>query len=86
MEHGIDNDFPKLLLARADVRVWLWQSSAGRRHIELYKDQIREFDRSMSGDEWVFGVYDWSIHHPLIERFTLTSSDLLHSSAEVPTA
>src|SRR5262249_20236789 len=42
-ESGIDDDFPKLLLARADVRVWLWQSLAGRKHIDFYKDQVREF-------------------------------------------
>jgi hypothetical protein len=87
-EAGIDNDFPKLLQSRADVRVWLWQSLDGRRHIELYKDAIREFGRSMPGysmpgDEWVFGVYDWLLHKPFIERFTVASSDLLRAGAEV---
>jgi hypothetical protein len=56
MEPGIDNDFAKLLQARTDVRVWLWQSVAGRQHIDLYKDHIREFRYSLPGDEWVFGM------------------------------
>ena len=85
-EPRIDNDFPKLLLARVDVRVWLWQSVDGRRHIDLYKDQIREFGYSMPGDEWVFGVYDWLIHKPLIERFTVTTSDLLRAGAGLANA
>lgn len=80
-EPGIDDDFPKLLLARADVRVWLWRSSAARSHIDLYKDQIREFGNSMPGDEWVFGVFDWLLRKPLIERFTVTQNDLLRAEA-----
>jgi hypothetical protein len=70
-EPSIDNDFPKLLLARVDVRVWLWQSVTARNHIDLYKDHIKTFRYSLPGDEWVFGVYDWLGHKPLIERFTV---------------
>jgi len=69
-EPGIDDDFPKLLLVRADVRVWLWQSLDARKHIDLYKDQIKEFGHSLPGDEWVFGVYDWPLHQLVVERFT----------------
>lgn len=69
-EPAIDNDFPKLLLVRADVRVWLWQSLAARKHIDIYKDQIREFRYSLPSDEWVFGVYDWPLHQLVVERFT----------------
>src|SRR5438046_8369721 len=58
----IDDDFPKLLQARVGVRVWLWQSNDACKHIDIYKDQIRDFRYSMPGDEWVFGVYDWPKH------------------------
>ena len=69
-EPAIDDDFPKLLLVRADVRVWLWQSLAARKHIDLYKDSIKEFGHSLPGDEWVFAVYDWPLNQLVVERFT----------------
>jgi hypothetical protein len=68
-EPHIDGDFQKILLVRADVRVWLWQSLAARKHIDLYKDQIKEFSYSLPGDEWVFGVYDWPLNQIVVERF-----------------
>jgi len=71
MEPKIDNDFPKLLLVRADVRVWLWQSLDAGEHIALYRDSIKEFGYSLAGDEWVFGVWEWTPKPRLVvERFT----------------
>lgn len=72
-EPHIDGDFQKLLIARADVRVWLWQTVDALKHIDLYKQQIRDFDRSLPRDEWVFGGYDWRKQEPVIERFTVES-------------
>lgn len=82
---GIDDDFPKLVQARAAVRVWLWQSVNARAHIDLCKDQIIEFGYTLPGDEWVFGVFDWLARKPIIERFTVTR-DLVRAGGEVANA
>src|SRR5260370_26327201 len=75
-EPHIDGDFQKLLMARADVRVWLWHSLIGaRKHIELYKQQIHDFDYSLPGDEWVFGAYDWTQQAVVVERFTVPARE-----------
>jgi hypothetical protein len=84
-DRGIDDDFPKLVQARADVRIWLWWSVAARKHINLCKDQIIEFGYTLPGDEWVFGVFDWLARKPIIERFTVTR-DLLPAGREVANA
>jgi hypothetical protein len=79
-DSGIDDDFPKLVMARADVRVWLSWSVAARNHIGLFKDQIREL-YSLPGDEWVFGIYDWRLRTPVIERYTVSQEDLIRAAA-----
>jgi hypothetical protein len=80
-DSGIDDDFPKLVMARADVRVWLSWSVAARNHIGLFKDQIREFPYSLPGDDWVFGIYDWRLRTPVIERYTVAQEDLIRAAA-----
>lgn len=65
----LDGDFQKLVQARADVRVWISTCSNARSHINICEEQIRLFDGTRSGDQYVFAVYDTTTKQPLIEHY-----------------
>jgi len=64
----VDGDFQKLLLARAEVRVWITSCKDAKRHIDLCKNQISRFPGT-SGDHYVFAVYDQKDGKPIIEHY-----------------
>ena len=66
----IDGDFQKLVQARAAIRVWICTSpSSARSHIDNCKRQIKMFSGTMSGDSYVFAVFDWTSSKLLVEAF-----------------
>ena len=54
-------DFEKLLAAKADHRLMIFQSSTEgiKEIIENFKEEIRNFMYSYEGDRWLFVTYDW---------------------------
>jgi hypothetical protein len=66
----LNEDFEKIVQARADVRVWIATSpNNAKQHVENCKQQIGLFDRSQAGDHYVFAVYDWTERAPVIEQY-----------------
>jgi hypothetical protein len=66
----LDDDFPKLVQARADVRVWISTSPKNaRQHIDNCKKQIGMFAGGMPGDHYVFAIYDYTARKRHIEHF-----------------
>ena len=56
----ITHDFEKLLLARADVRLMIFQASGAKRAeaiIEHLLNYVRVYRRSATGDRYIFAVY-----------------------------
>jgi hypothetical protein len=66
---SLDDDFAKLVQARAGIRVWISTALDAGRHIEVCKRQIELFDRSQAGDRYVFAVYDWNKRKLIVEQF-----------------
>lgn len=67
---NLDDDFQKLIQARADIRVWISTSPDNpRKHIDNCKEQIQSFSGTMSGDQYIFAVYNFKTGTPLIEKF-----------------
>lgn len=53
----VDGDFLKLLLARADHHVWVFQEKTEdtvRQHMERCKEHLRQFQSLPSGDRFLF--------------------------------
>jgi hypothetical protein len=65
----LDGDFQKLIQARADVRVWISACSDARLHIDACKQQIKMFPGTLSGDQYVFAIYDQKSRKSLIEKY-----------------
>jgi hypothetical protein len=57
----VDEDFPKLVVGRVDVRVWLANAgnSDARARIERMQKQIHCFPGSLPGDTYVFILFEW---------------------------
>jgi hypothetical protein len=59
----VDNDFPKLVESRAELRVWFCHatnSDAAREHVAHCKDQITRFAGSQHGDAYLFIIFLWT--------------------------
>ena len=59
----IDWDFQKLLLARAEHRVMIFQKkSMNDIHLKMdnFEEQIRKFNGTRSGDRYLFAGLDWN--------------------------
>jgi hypothetical protein len=59
----VDDDFQKLVQARADVRVWVStavNSSDIEQHIRNCESQIRKFYGSQPGDQYVLLFFNWT--------------------------
>jgi hypothetical protein len=68
----VDDDFQKLVQARADVRVWISacpNPEMTQLHIANCKHQARLFAGSVPGDAYVFIVYDWTTATIEFEQF-----------------
>jgi hypothetical protein len=69
----VDGDFPKLVVGRADVRVWF--ATAGNsdapKRIERCKKQVQCFPGSLPGDTYVFTLFDWSVKDLVIETYVV---------------
>jgi hypothetical protein len=58
----VDDDFQKLVQARSDVRMWVSNSANVRdvhQHIANCEKQIRLFDGSRAGDQYVLLYLEW---------------------------
>jgi hypothetical protein len=70
----VDDDFQKLVQARADLRVWVAVSANAldiSRHIANCEEQIRLFRRSMAGDRYVFLFFEWLSGTHVLTTFSL---------------
>lgn len=59
----VDGDFEKLVQARADLRVWVsccHNTAISEAHLEACKKQIHKFSGTVTGDTYLFIIYDWS--------------------------
>ena len=57
-----DDDFQKVVQARADVRVWVFTASDAqdiRNYIARCRDQAQSFAGRQPGDRYVFAGFDW---------------------------
>lgn len=67
-----DDEFQKLVQARANVRVWIATSPnsvLAEQHIANCKKQIELFSGTMHGDRYVFVIYDWTGRTPIVQQF-----------------
>lgn len=65
----VDDDFQKLIQARADLRLWISTSEntrAAAAHIANCEKQIRLFNGSQSGDSYILLYFTWDspTHQP----------------------
>lgn len=67
----IDGDFHKLMLGRADVRVWITRCHGAELHIRNCKQQIQAFCGTKPGDQYVLAVYDRDTKQSRIEPYTV---------------
>ena len=60
-QEAVDRDFQKLVLARADHRVMIFEAPGADidRHFERFAEQIRTCRYTQSGDRYLFLAYDW---------------------------
>ncbi|MGH7949076.1 MAG: hypothetical protein ACREQF_07630 [Candidatus Binataceae bacterium] len=68
----VDDDFQKLVQARADVRVWISTSpnpQMARQHITNCKTQVAKFSGTVPGDTYLFIIADWTSASTIVERF-----------------
>jgi hypothetical protein len=71
----VDDDFQKLVQARADVRVWVSTSANAsdiRLHIENCEKQIRLFKSSEVGDQFVLLYFEWDTKSYLLKTIRAT--------------
>lgn len=69
----LDGDFQKLVLSRAEVRVWITTCTDARKHIEICKDQVTRFPGT-AGDQYVFAVYDRTQGQAIVEAYVASES------------
>jgi hypothetical protein len=58
----IDDDFQKLLVARAEHRVMICQGSDPDRHFKRFIMQVRNCGLTQVGDRYLFLCFDWKDH------------------------
>jgi hypothetical protein len=66
----VDLDYVKLVVGRADVRVWLScvaNVDDAKTHIDRCEKQARRFAGSLSGDTYVFIIFEWATKNVTIE-------------------
>ncbi|MDT9000764.1 hypothetical protein RQP53_15920 [Paucibacter sp. APW11] len=70
----MDNDFHKLVQARAEVRVWVF-TAANKVDVDSYVERCRElacgFAGSLAGDRYVLVGYEWEHRSASIHTFQL---------------
>lgn len=74
----VDDDFMKLVQARAEVRIWLAlvpNPDLTIKHIKNCKRQAYLFAGAMPGDTYIFIIYDWTTEITLVERFEVGIPD-----------
>lgn len=68
----IDDDFLKLIQARADIRVWIAAiptEALRTAHLQNCKQQIADFQQSQAGDFYIFILFDWTSGTVLVEEY-----------------
>lgn len=68
----MDDDFQKLVQARADVRVWVFAAANAdevREHIDRCREQAQVFTGRTGGDRYVCAGFDWLTRTFVIESF-----------------
>jgi hypothetical protein len=71
----VDDDFQKLVQARADVRVWVGTSANQSdidRHIANCQKQIWLFDGSQNGDQYVLAFFEWKTMTHVVQHLTIS--------------
>lgn len=70
----VDDDFQKLVQARADVRLWIAclpnEEIAGK-HLDCCKRQATLFSGAVSGDIYIFVTDNWTTPKTSIEHFVV---------------
>jgi hypothetical protein len=61
----VDYDFEKLLLARADHRVMIFQGTDPEQHFNRMIERVRHCGLTRSGDRYLLLCFDWAVR-----RFT----------------
>ena len=59
----VDNDFYKLLLGRADHRIWIFERKTSEQVQESFEaciETIKHFEHSLPGDRYLMFGIDWS--------------------------
>jgi len=62
-DYDLDDDFFKLLLARADCRVWIFERKTEQQVKESFNsciEAIRQFSQSQKGDRYLMLGVDWN--------------------------
>jgi hypothetical protein len=76
----LDQDFHKLVQARAEVRVWIANHSSKKQsvadHVAIYKQQIKRFAATSPDDTCIFMICDGKDHPPFIELFAASDIKL----------
>jgi hypothetical protein len=70
----VDDDFQKLVQARADVRVWVAVSANASEidgHVANCEKQIRLFRGSLAGDQYIFLFFEWASRTHALRTFKL---------------
>lgn len=60
----VDNDFYKLLIGRADHRIWIFERKTiegVQESFDAYIETIRRFEHSMPGDRYLLLGIDWHL-------------------------
>ena len=61
-KYSIDYDFQKLLLARSDIKVMIFNQKGGGQKdkiLESFIDQIKAFRKSSNGEIYLFSCWSW---------------------------
>ena len=68
----MDGDFQKLVQARADLRVWVFQvgsQQAVEQYFAACKQQVCDFEGTLAGDRYLLAGFDWAQQQFFFEHF-----------------
>ena len=68
----IEDDFEKLLLARAGVRLMIFDEPISKGMAERLAEKVRKFNGSRAEDAWLLASWEKSGHHWSCRYFTIT--------------